>query len=347
MDVFGVAACMLEQVAIVLIGYSVCSAMLLLIAVFTVYASIEQDRLSRLAGVTLLIGLALLQLAHWGHLARGDDPCASKAYVALLYVVAPAFYLFFRGVLQPQASERWIHLLYFGPACVAPWLPTAFSAPLAFLFGVAYALRLGVLVHRLRGQRTRFRMELAVFGAFAVVALVILLLGLASPLYGMHAFVLGYSIAIGLAFLLAAYVLLRFPDIAGKTAEAVAVAYAVSTLTRVDRERALARLRELMEVERIYTDESLNLARVAHALELTSHQVSELVNTQFGVGFSRYIREHRVAAAQRMLLDEPSASVLSVGLSVGFTSQSNFYAAFREIAGEVPGRYRKSHAPAA
>jgi AraC-like DNA-binding protein len=160
-------------------------------------------------------------------------------------------------------------------------------------------------------------------------------------------FVLGYSISIGLAFLLAVHVLLRFPDIAGKTAEAVAVAYAVSTLARVDRERALARLRELMDVERIYTDESLNLARVAQALDLTPHQASELVNTQFGVGFSRYVREHRIAAAQRMLIDEPSASVLSVGLAVGFTSQSNFYAAFREIAGEVPGRYRKTRAPAA
>ena len=45
------------------------------------------------------------------------------------------------------------------------------------------------------------------------------------------------------------------------------------------------------------------------------------------------------------LLAEPSASVLSVGLSVGFTSQSNFYEAFREIAGTTPGQFRKLHIP--
>jgi AraC-like DNA-binding protein len=45
-----------------------------------------------------------------------------------------------------------------------------------------------------------------------------------------------------------------------------------------------------------------------------------------------------------MLLAEPRASVLSVGLSVGFTSQSNFYEAFREIEGSTPGQYRKLHA---
>jgi len=60
--------------------------------------------------------------------------------------------------------------------------------------------------------------------------------------------------------------------------------------------------------------------------------------------FSRYLRELRVAAAKAMLCDEPSASVLSVGLSVGFTSQSNFYEAFREIEGTTPGQFRKLHA---
>ncbi|MEO6688106.1 MAG: AraC family transcriptional regulator [Dokdonella sp.] len=341
MDVFGVAARMLEQVATGLIGFSVCSAALLLIAAFTVYATVEQDGLSRLAGVVLLMGLALLQLAHAGHLARGDDVIASRGYVTLLYVVAPAFYLFFRGVLQPRASERWSSLLYFAPAVVAPWLAPALAVPLAFLFGFAYALRLAGLVHRLRGQRARFRMELAVFGAFAAISLAILLLGLASPLAGLHAFVLGYAISIGLAFLLAVYVLLRFPDIAGKTAEAVAVAYAVSTLSRVDRDDAVARLQQAMDDDKVYLDENLSLASLATQVGLSPHQLSELVNTQFGVGFSRYVRGHRVEAARRMLLAEPDASVLSVGLAVGFTSQSNFYAAFREITGEVPGRYRR------
>jgi transcriptional regulator GlxA family with amidase domain len=100
----------------------------------------------------------------------------------------------------------------------------------------------------------------------------------------------------------------------------------------------------MMDDEQAYTDESLNLSRLAKALGLSPHQLSELVNTRFGVGFSRFVREHRIAAAQRMLLAEPDASVLSVGLAVGFTSQSNFYAAFREITGDVPGRYRQNHA---
>jgi AraC-like DNA-binding protein len=70
------------------------------------------------------------------------------------------------------------------------------------------------------------------------------------------------------------------------------------------------------------------------------------VNGRLGKGFSRYLRERRIEAAKAMLLGEPKASVLSVGLCVGFTSQSNFYEAFREIEGCTPGQYRKLHAPA-
>jgi AraC-like DNA-binding protein len=224
---------------------------------------------------------------------------------------------------------------------VLPWCPPLLAIPATFAFGFGFAAHLAGLVHRLRGQRQWFRLEMATFAGHAAIALTILLLGAASPWLGVRVFVLAYASLVGAAFALAVYLLLRFPDLGSKAAEAVATAYAVSTLTRVDREQALARLKRLMDEERVYTDESLNLAGLARAVDLTPHQLSELINTQFGVGFSRWVRQHRVAAAQAMLLAEPEASVLSVGLSVGFTSQSNFYAAFREITGEVPGRYRR------
>jgi AraC-like DNA-binding protein len=229
----------------------------------------------------------------------------------------------------------------FLPAAVLPWLPPAIAIPFTFVLGFGFAAHLAWLVHRLRHQRQRFQLEMATFAGHAAVALLILVLGAAAPWLGVGLFVGAYAGLIGVAFALALYLLLRFPDLGSKAAEAVATAYAVSTLTRVDRDAALARLGQLMEQDKVYTDESLNLAGLAGEVGLTPHQLSELVNTHFGVGFSRWVRQHRVAAAQAMLLAEPDASVLSVGLSVGFTSQSNFYAAFREITGEVPGRFRR------
>lgn len=98
-----------------------------------------------------------------------------------------------------------------------------------------------------------------------------------------------------------------------------------------------------MAEDKLYQNEDLNLAMLARSLELTPHQLSELINTRFGYGFSRYVREQRVAEAQRLLERDRSASVLSIGLTTGFRSQSNFYAAFREITGESPGAFRDRH----
>jgi AraC-like DNA-binding protein len=335
----------LFDVAIALIGFSVCSALLLFVALFSVYRSPEQTGLSRLAGSLLLLGMAVLQILHYEYLAHGGVLFESKLYAALLFVVAPAFYLFFRAHLEPREGSHISRLLFFVPVAAVPFLDNRVLIPLSFLMGVSYAVSLALLVWRLRAQRKRFRLELVAFAAFAVVALLILVLGLIAPLFGLRFFVFGYSILTGLAFWLVVFVLLRFPEIVAITSEAVLATYAASTLKSVNCDDAIARLKRLFEVDKIYADEDLSLARLAELLQLTPHQLSELINTHCGVGFSRYVREHRVAAAKRMLVEEPRASVLSVGLSVGFTSQSNFYTAFREITGEVPGKFRKQRGP--
>lgn len=330
---------MAQLVTLLLIGFSLPAIALLLAAQWSVHRGTDHTWLTRGAGGVLLLGLAALQWLHAEHLLHGRA-LQTPLYIGVLFLVAPAFFLFFRGALRMPGSEHPLLLLHFVPALIAPWLDPHVAIPLSFAIGTAYALRLSVMVSRLRAQRRRFGLELRVFLLFAVVALAVLLLGLGLPWLGLRWFVLGYASLIGLALWLALYLLLRFPDLPGQAAEAVRAAYAVSTLTRVDRDAAVSRLDQRMTQDRLYTDEALSLASLAAAVELTPHQLSELINTQFGVGFSRYLRERRVAAAQRMLLDEPQASVLSVGLAVGFSSQSNFYVAFRDITGEVPGRFR-------
>jgi AraC-like DNA-binding protein len=158
---------------------------------------------------------------------------------------------------------------------------------------------------------------------------------------GWEQYALVYSTEIALGFALVTWLLWAVPDIVTKTREAVAASYARSSLDRVDIPGVTQRLQALFGEEHVYRDESLNLARTAELVGLSSHQLSELINTHYGMGFSRFVRQHRVSAARRMLVEEPRASVLSVGLSVGFGSQSTFYVAFRHEVGLVPGEYRR------
>jgi AraC-like DNA-binding protein len=337
---------MLATLTLFLIGFSLGSALLLIAANLSGYGTAAHGAFARTAGIVLLLALAALQWLHGAYLLRGDALFASALYAALLYVAAAAFYLFFVEVLQPPAAMKPWRLLHFLPALLAVSVPPRLAIPLAFLFGTVHALLLLRVVYRLRAQRRHFRVEASAFTGFALIAALVLVLGLGATWFGERVFFLGYAQLIGLAFWLALWLLLCFPDLPGRAAEAVRSAYANSTLARIDKDEALQRLRHLLTREKVYTDENLSLSGLAELMALTPHQLSELINTAYGVGFSRHVREHRVEAAKRLLLAEPEASVLSIGLAVGFNSQSNFYAAFREITGEVPGRYRKrSSAP--
>ena len=108
---------------------------------------------------------------------------------------------------------------------------------------------------------------------------------------------------------------------------------------RILEERPLLAQGQLLD-EKVFQNENLNLKILAEAIGLSSHQLSELINTRFGTGFSRYVRERRIDEAKRLLREDKDASILSISLATGFRSQSNFYAAFREIAGVAPGTYR-------
>lgn len=198
-------------------------------------------------------------------------------------------------------------------------------------------------MYSLRQQRQRFKQELVVLAIVCLLAIGIVLLGFIWPLLSKITFITGYSLLISLAFFITLFILIRFPTLSEDISEAVQIAYTISSLTHIDCQKVVANLATLMTEDKLYTHENLSLTNLANQLHLTSHQLSELINTEFQQGFSKYIRQHRVNAAKKLLLTEPNASVLSIGLSVGFSTQSNFYTAFRDITGLPPGKYRTTY----
>lgn len=296
---------------------------------------------SKLAGFMLVAALAGIQWLHLSFFLNTADAVHSPLYLLLLYVVAPCFYFYSRQLLTAQCHYRWRDCLHAGLLLLCQWLPYALALPGAFLLGALYLLWLGRVLYGLRRQRRRFQLELLALASLFAIAIAVLLLGFVWPLLDERDFIAGYSLLIGLAFFAVTLTLLRFPGIAGEVSEAVQVVYAESTLKNVDKARVLAKLDVLMQQDKLFTLETLNLSLVAEQLALSPHQLSELINSEFQQGFSRYIRHLRIEEAKRLLLSDPQASVLSIGLAVGFSTQSNFYAAFRDMVGVAPGQYRK------
>lgn len=88
--------------------------------------------------------------------------------------------------------------------------------------------------------------------------------------------------------------------------------------------------------------ETIGTEDVAREVGLHPDYASALFRKAFGVTPSRFIVQHRVSHAQRMLVTS-DAKILEVAMDSGFGSLSRFNAAFRQLCGCSPRQYRSLH----
>ena len=325
------------------IGFSVISAAVLFFSYVVFFKNVNKSWIAVSSCAVLLVGLSALQIWHVHYLLEGTDLFLLPDYRFWLFIVPPMFYFFSRAILLPGANNTPWLLLNFTPLLFNLISRYEISILLIFIVGTGYALWFAHLIYSLRAQRARFKVEIFFFGFFVVLALLVLSMGILVPYIDNAYFYYFYANSISLAFILIVTAFIIFPELLNDIATVATLSYSTSTLKGVDVDTSLAKLEELMRTTRLYQNENLNLAMVAEAVGISSHQLSELINVHFGMSFSRYIREQRVAAAKNQLINEPDVSILAISLETGFKSQSNFYAAFKECTGKSPGEYRKLH----
>jgi AraC-like DNA-binding protein len=335
---------LIDLANIAVAGFSAISAMLLLLA-YALLISVPGKSIYSVAScVALVAALSAIQIGHLLYFVGGPEPLQSFYYRLALFVAPSAFYSFGRWAILPGEPFRPAQLIHLLPIPLLFVLPLNIALPILFLFGTGYSLWLGKLVYGLRSQRKQFRFEFLYFAVMSILAVIVLGLGFAIPHIDNAYFYYFYNDAVGMGVAIMLVALVGNPDLIGDLSEAARARYGASTLREVDVEACLDRLNHLMTDGKAYQNESLSLASLASAVGLSGHQLSELINTRLGVGFSRYVRECRVNAAKALLISAPGRSILSISMDTGFRSQSAFYAAFKEVTGQSPGDYRRSRA---
>lgn len=332
---------MAETISILLAGFSVVSAAVLFFAYALFMPFSGKTWLSVVTCGVFMLALGNLQFTHFLYFLGGNEPLDSANYRFWLFVVPSMFYLFSRTVILPNAPAHPLLLLHLAPLALPFLLPQGIALPLLFLIGTGYSVWLANTIYGLRDKRRQFRFELFFFVVMSVIAVFVLILGFSIPYIDDRIFYFFYANSIALAFMLVVAGIVAIPGLLNDLSEAARIKYAASTLAGVDVEAVVKRLEALMVDEKIYRNEDLNLSALAAELDISGHQLSELINSRLGVSFSRYIREQRVGAAKALLLANSKQSVLSISLDTGFKSQSSFYAAFKDITGVSPGDYRK------
>ena len=129
---------------------------------------------------------------------------------------------------------------------------------------------------------------------------------------------------------------------AGHEPAALQRKYGASTLTPERAEEIRRSLLLVMERDKPFLNENLNLAELASRLAIPRVHLSQVVNANLGTSFPQLLNEYRVREAMRLFKDPELAhlTIEAIGYEAGFRSRSGFYSAFKHIMGETPAQAR-------
>lgn len=116
-----------------------------------------------------------------------------------------------------------------------------------------------------------------------------------------------------------------------------------SYLLNIDSNKLKDTLNELLNTREIFRDENLNLKKLASLADVSTHQLSEFINTQYNKNYSNFINEFRINKARKLILEKPEFTIIAIAYEVGFKSKSSFNDAFLKITGITPSQFKKNH----
>ena len=119
--------------------------------------------------------------------------------------------------------------------------------------------------------------------------------------------------------------------------------YEKSGLSPEKAEAYVASLRKIVEEEQLYTDSTLTLNQLAERLDISPHNLSEIINTRLGQNFFDFVNAYRLEAVKRDLADPQKAhfTILALALDAGFNSKTAFNGIFKKHTGMTPSDYRR------
>ncbi len=101
-------------------------------------------------------------------------------------------------------------------------------------------------------------------------------------------------------------------------------------------------LKKAVQTGSYYQDPELSLVSLAEKLELTTHELSRIINKVLKKSFNDFINEFRVAEAARKMQDPvyDHITLLGIAFESGFNSKSTFNRAFRQMTGKSAAEYK-------
>lgn len=102
-----------------------------------------------------------------------------------------------------------------------------------------------------------------------------------------------------------------------------------------------AKLLEIVAREKVFLDPNLGLPQLAQKANLSTHDLSYVINEGFGENFFQFINRYRVKEAERLLLStqHQHLNILGIAYESGFRSKSTFNTTFKNMTGLSPSQF--------
>lgn len=104
---------------------------------------------------------------------------------------------------------------------------------------------------------------------------------------------------------------------------------------------AIEKLRHLMEVEKVYTNENMSSSVMAEMLGVGHSTFSTMVIATYGVTFRELLNQYRVEHAKKYMLANPTATQEVVAIECGFKNAQYLNFKFKSIVGDTPSIWLK------
>jgi AraC-like DNA-binding protein len=101
------------------------------------------------------------------------------------------------------------------------------------------------------------------------------------------------------------------------------------------------KLQRIILEEELYKNPDLKLNDLAKKINISGHQLSQLLNDNLGKSFAVYINEFRINEACELIVNDKGIKLEAIGYEVGFNSKSTFYTAFKKHKQTTPMHYKE------
>lgn len=101
------------------------------------------------------------------------------------------------------------------------------------------------------------------------------------------------------------------------------------------------RLSEMLEYVEKNISNGISLTDLENDFHCSETFICNLFRRELGISFLEFVNRVRMQLAFKMLISDLSTSVHDISLSLGYTSERQFYRIFKEITGITPNQLRK------